>query len=49
MNYPEYMTPEDVAQFEAEYAQWHQEQLAQPRVTVADAQLEEIYSPYWGA
>ena len=48
MNYPDYMTPEDIAQFEAEYSQWHQEQLVMPAVTVVDAQLEEIYSPYLG-
>lgn len=48
MNYPDYMTPEDIAQFEAEYSQWHREQLGMPAVTVADAQLEEIYSPYLG-
>jgi hypothetical protein len=49
MNYPEYMTPEDIAQFEAEYLQWHQDQLLLPKVAVDDAQSEEIYSPYWGA
>ena len=46
MNYPDYMTPADIAQFEAEYLQWHQDQLVMPGV--ADAQLEEIYSPYLG-
>ena len=48
MNYPDYMTPEDIAQFEAEYSQWHQDQLVMPTVSVIDAQLEEIYSPYLG-
>jgi hypothetical protein len=55
--YPAEMTPEEIAEFEREFAEWSAEQdriqdledqfLRTQQVSVAVS--EEIYSPYWGA
>lgn len=57
MLYPADMTPEEIAVFEREFAEWSAEQdriqdmedhfLRTQKVAVAVS--EEIYSPYWGA
>ena len=55
MIYPDYMSAEDIVQFEQELAEWSaQEELsaAREREFLANNPVdvsEELYSPYWGA
>lgn len=55
MIYPDYMSAEDIALFEREFAEWSAEEelvAAREREFLANNPVdvsEEMYSPYWGA